>query len=72
MALSLARVAEVAYRTIKAQPKFTAYALRTLRESAHFSSDKARTRLGFTTRSLMMTFRDMLQWRYTRFAPQST
>jgi dihydroflavonol-4-reductase len=72
IALSLARVAELAYRTMRAKPKFTAYALRTLRESAHFSSEKARTKLGFTSRSLMTTFRDMLQWRYTRLSAQLT
>lgn len=63
VATACAGAAQHIYRLAHIKPQFTPYALRTLHENARFSSEKARRELGFQTRSLLETARDLLTWR---------
>ena len=63
IATACAGAAQHIYRLAHLKPQFTPYALRTLRENARFSSEKARRELGFQTRPLLETTRDLLTWR---------
>ena len=62
LAAACAGAAQHIYRLAHIKPQFTPYALRTLQENARFSSEKARRELGFQTRSLLETTRDLLTW----------
>ncbi|MCU0519867.1 MAG: NAD-dependent epimerase/dehydratase family protein [Anaerolineae bacterium] len=63
LALAIARVMQHVYRMTKATPQFTPYSLRTLAANAQFSSAKAAAELGYRSRSLLETARDLLAWR---------
>lgn len=63
LALAFAHLMQHVYRLSGATPQFTPYSLRTLYENARFSSRKAREELGFRTRPLTDTVRDLLAWR---------
>ncbi len=63
VALACADLLQHLYRLTGMTPQYTPYSLNTLRENAHFSSQKARRGLGFTTRKLEQTLSDLLLWR---------
>ncbi|MGC9468027.1 MAG: NAD-dependent epimerase/dehydratase family protein [Anaerolineae bacterium] len=64
VAMGVAEIMQHIYRWAKLTPQFTPYSLRTLWENAHFTSAKARAELGFQTRPLPDTVRDILRWRH--------
>jgi dihydroflavonol-4-reductase len=70
LALAFAAGMQSVYRLTGAAPKFTPYSLHTLAENAHFTSAKAREELGYGTRPLTDTFRDMLAWRLSPLSGQ--
>jgi dihydroflavonol-4-reductase len=62
VAMTFARLMQHVYTLAGATPQFTPYSLHTLWDNAHFSSRKAREQLGFRTRPLPETIRDILLW----------
>ena len=64
MAMLFARLMQQAYAHTQSTPKFTPYSLATLYDNAHFSSRKAREELGFRTRPLLETVRDIVGRQY--------
>ncbi|MGC9520499.1 MAG: NAD-dependent epimerase/dehydratase family protein [Anaerolineae bacterium] len=63
LAMAFADLMQHLYRLTGSKPQYTPYSLRTLHDNAHFSSEKARRDLGFTTRRLEQTLSDLLRWR---------
>ncbi|MBN1249867.1 MAG: NAD-dependent epimerase/dehydratase family protein [Anaerolineae bacterium] len=62
VAMACADLLQHVYRLTGIKPKYTPYSLCTLRDNAHFSSQKARHGLGFETRALEQTLGDLLLW----------
>jgi dihydroflavonol-4-reductase len=63
IAMVFARLMQHVYTLTATTPQFTPYSLRTLYDNARFSSAKAREELGYRTRPLPDTIRDILAWR---------
>lgn len=58
----LANLMERFYRLTKSTPRFTSYALRTVRDNSVFSCAKAQSELGHTPRPLRETIADTIAW----------
>ena len=57
-----APVMEVYYKLSKTTPLFTRYSIRKLTSNCNFSSDKAKTELGYAPMTVRESLRDMVQW----------
>lgn len=62
IAVGSAWVLESACRIIKVKPMFTVYAIKVLQSNCEVSSEKARTELGYTARSMHESISDGLNW----------
>jgi dihydroflavonol-4-reductase len=62
LARQLASLAEFFYRIARATPRYTRYALRTIRDNSAFCCVKAQTELGYTARPLRETIADTIEW----------
>jgi dihydroflavonol-4-reductase len=62
LARFVAGLAEAFYRLTHSPPRFTRYALRTVRDNALFCHAKARRELGYSPRPLRETIEDTLAW----------
>lgn len=62
LARLVAGLAERFYRLTKSTPRFTRYALRTVRDNASFCRAKAQRELGYNPRPLQETIKDTLAW----------
>jgi dihydroflavonol-4-reductase len=58
----VARCMERFYRLTKSTPRFTSYALRTLRDNSRFSCAKAQRQLGYRPRPLRKSLADTIAW----------
>ena len=58
----LARLMERVYRITRRTPRFTSYALHTVRDSSGFSHTKAARELGYSSRALHDTLADTITW----------
>jgi dihydroflavonol-4-reductase len=58
----VARWAERFYSLTRTTPRFTSYALRTVRDNSVFSHAKARRELGYDPRSLRRSIADTVAW----------
>lgn len=54
--------AELYYKIAKSKPKFTRYSLATLQSNAVISNAKAKTKLGYTPRSMRESIHDTINW----------
>jgi dihydroflavonol-4-reductase len=50
------------YRRTKSTPRFTSYALRTVRDNSRFSCAKAQRELGYRQRPLRESIADTVAW----------
>jgi dihydroflavonol-4-reductase len=55
-------IAEAYYRFTHTRPRFTRYSIETLASNSLISSAKARTRLGYSARSLAESIADTVSW----------
>lgn len=62
IAIGSAWALESVCRVIKAKPMFTVYAIKVLQSNCEISSDKARSELGYSARSMNESIRDGLEW----------
>ena len=62
IAIGSAWVLESACRLIKAKPMFTVYAIKVLQSNCEISSEKAKSELGYSARSMNESIRDGLEW----------
>lgn len=53
---------EIYYNLKEKTPLFTKYSLYTLSSNSNFSNEKAKRDLGFVTRDITDTVRDMVMW----------
>lgn len=60
--LAMSYFAEAYYKIAKRKPLFTHYSIVVLNSNYHFSNEKARTELGYTTRDLHDSIRDTLEF----------
>ena len=58
----LARLMERVYRLTRSTPRFTSYALQTVRDSSAFSHAKATRELGYSSRALRDSLADTITW----------
>lgn len=58
----IAKAGPTFYKLARQKPRFTPYSMETLSANPIFSNDKARLKLGFSTRSLRESFRDAYRW----------
>ncbi len=66
---AFAPLAEVLDRLRSQRPLFTSYSLYTLRTNDSFSSEKAKAELGYTTRPMEETMRDIVLWECEKHGP---
>lgn len=64
-----ARLAELHYKIRKQKPLFTSYSLYTLTSNHNFSNQKAKNKLGFTTRPTKDSLHDAIDW-FVKHKPQ--
>ena len=57
-----APLSELYYKILRQPPLFTAYSIYTLNTNAHFSNEKAKKELGYTTRPIRQTLIDTVNW----------
>ncbi|WP_124099726.1 NAD-dependent epimerase/dehydratase family protein [Ruminococcus sp. Marseille-P6503] len=57
-----APLSEIYYKLLKEPPLYTKYSLYTLTSNANFSSEKAREKLNYKTRSMKETITDTVKW----------
>lgn len=60
--LAMSYFAEAYYKVIKSKPLFTHYSIVVLNSNCHFSNEKARRELGFTTRDMRESIRDAMEF----------
>ena len=60
--LAMSYFAEAYYKIIKSKPLFTHYSIIVLNSNCHFSNEKAKRELGFTTRDIKESIRDAMQF----------
>ncbi len=60
--LAMSYFAEAYYKVIKSKPLFTHYSIVVLNSNCHFSNEKAKRELGFTTRDIKESIRDAMQF----------
>jgi dihydroflavonol-4-reductase len=60
--LSMSYLAEVYYKLAKQKPLFTHYSIITLDSNYHFSNEKAKRELGFTTRDMKESIKDTMDF----------
>jgi dihydroflavonol-4-reductase len=65
--LAMSYFAEAYYAIRKQKPLFTHYSIMVLGSNHLFSSHKAKTRLGFTTRDIKETIQDSLDFAKTHY-----
>ncbi len=66
---AFAPLAETLDKCRSRRPLFTRYSLYTLRANDLFSSEKAKTEIGYTVRSIEETMRDIVLWEQERHGP---
>lgn len=60
--LAMSYFAEAYYKIAKSKPLFTHYSIVVLNSNYHFSNEKAKSELGFTTRDLKESIRDAMEF----------
>jgi dihydroflavonol-4-reductase len=59
-------MSELYYRILERTPLYTAYSLYTLSSNSNFSHEKADRELGYTTRPMVETVSDTVDWLRTQ------
>ena len=57
-----APLSETYYKIMKEPPLYTKYSLYVLTSNGHFSNEKAKKELGYTTRDIKDTIKDTVKW----------
>lgn len=68
--LAMSYFAELYYKIVRQKPLFTHYSIIVLNSNYHFSNDKAKNDLGYSTRDIKDTIKDTIEFTRTRHLDQ--